>query len=274
MSDPRPGRPRRFAAVPDCWVHLARRVITRHVVGTAPEGIIDGRIYRRTGTRESEECFRSGDRYQYRRSRARLRRRRLGQRRRFGDHDPHLARLPPGTGHRPGGNQRHERTPEPGRCRRQACLEPGLVAGHDVRGRPRRARDLVVRVGWAPSPPYPPLPSKTGEGGSLPSPHSEGPGTRVGVPSGPGVGDAGRTLVALLCATLLLGGCAAGSPSIVAPVAPDSSSQVLVPAAEVTQDSDIPQAAAPDIAPESAAPSVGIQPAAVDTTTEGAGAAA
>ena len=37
--------------------------------------------------------------------------------------------------------------PEPGRGRRQARLEPGLVAGHDVRGRPRRAGDLVGRVG-------------------------------------------------------------------------------------------------------------------------------
>src|SRR5215207_4682955 len=234
MSDPRPGRPRRFAAVPDCWVHLARRVITRHVVGTAPEGIINGRIYRRTGTRESEERLRSGDRHQYRRSRARLRCRRLRQRRRPRHHDPDLAWLPPGTGYRPGGDQRHERSAEPGRRRRQARLEPRLVAGHDVRGRPRRARDLV----------------------SQPD------------------GKTASIALVLLCSTLLLGGCAAGAPSIVAPAAPDSSSQVLVPAAEVTQDSDIPQAAAPDIAPESAAPSVGIQPAAVDTTTEGAGAAA
>ena len=132
-----------------------------------------------------------------------------------------------------------------------------------------------MRVGWAPSPPYPPLPSKTEEGASLPSPRSEGPGTRVGVPSGPGIGDAGRTLVALLCATLLLGGCAAGSPSIVAPVAPETSSQVLAPAVEAAPESGAPQAAAPAVvAPEPAAPVVADQPAAVDTTTEVADAAA
>jgi peptidoglycan/xylan/chitin deacetylase (PgdA/CDA1 family) len=82
------------------------------------------------------------------------------------------------------------------------------------------------------------------------------------------------TLVVLLCATLLLGGCAAGAPSIVAPAAPDSSSQVVVPAIEAAQDPGIPQPAAPVVAPQSAAPSVEKQPAAVDTTTEVAGAAA
>jgi peptidoglycan-N-acetylglucosamine deacetylase len=75
------------------------------------------------------------------------------------------------------------------------------------------------------------------------------------------------TLVVLLCATLLLGGCAAGSPSIVAPAAPDSSSQV-VPAVEAAPESAAPQAAAPVVlAPEPAAPTVELQPAAVDTTT-------
>jgi len=97
------------------------------------------------------------------------------------------------------------------------------------------------------------------------------------VPSGPGAGDEGRkpiTLVVLLCATLFLGGCAAGSPSIVAPVAPESSSQV-VPAVEAAPESAAPQAAAPVVlAPETAAPNVESQPAAVDTTTEVAGAAA
>ncbi len=125
-----------------------------------------------------------------------------------------------------------------------------------------------MSVGRVPSPPYPPLPSETGEGETeqLPSPCSEGPGDR----------DEGRhpiTLVVLLCATLLLGGCAAGSPSIVAPTAPDSSSQV-VPAVEAAPDSAAPQAAAPDTAPESAAPSVEIQPAAVNPTAEVAGAVA
>src|SRR5215213_143936 len=281
MSDPRPGRPRRFAAIPGCWVHLARRVITRHVVGTAPEGIIDGRIYRRTGTRESEERLRSGDRHQYRRSRARLRRRRLRRRGRPRHHDPHLARLPPGTGHRPGGDQRHERPAQPGRRRRQARLEPGLVAGDDVGGRPRRARDLVVRAGSRESG-VGSIPSPLGRAEKrrrLPSPRSEGPGTC----GAGGVGDEGSsphhlspiTLVVLLCATLLLGGCAAGAPSIVAPVAPDSSSQGVVPAVEAAQDPGIPQPAAPVVvAPESAAPSAKIQPGAADTTSQVAGAAA
>jgi peptidoglycan/xylan/chitin deacetylase (PgdA/CDA1 family) len=71
------------------------------------------------------------------------------------------------------------------------------------------------------------------------------------------------TLVLLLCATLLLGGCAAGSPSIVAPVAPDSSAEAVVPAVEAALDP-----AAQAVAPEPAAPSVEIQPAVVNTTTE------
>jgi peptidoglycan-N-acetylglucosamine deacetylase len=78
------------------------------------------------------------------------------------------------------------------------------------------------------------------------------------------------TLVVLLFATLLLGGCAAGAPSIVAPAAPDSTSHVVVPAVQAPQDPGVP----PVVAPESAASSVEIQPAAVDTTTEVAGAAA
>jgi peptidoglycan-N-acetylglucosamine deacetylase len=142
-----------------------------------------------------------------------------------------------------------------------------------------------VSVGRVPSPSYPPPasrvpgPSKTGEGetGRLPSPRSKGPGTHDGVPPGPGVGDEGRrpiTLVVLLCATLLLGGCAAGSPSIVAPAVPESSSQVI-PAVEAVPESAASRAAAPVVpAPEPAAPSIEIQPAAVDTTTEVAGAAA
>jgi peptidoglycan/xylan/chitin deacetylase (PgdA/CDA1 family) len=76
-------------------------------------------------------------------------------------------------------------------------------------------------------------------------------------------------VVVLLCATLLLGGCAAGSPSVVAPVAPDSSSQELAPAVEAAADPGAPEAAAPVVvAPESAPPA-----AAVDTTTEMADAA-
>jgi peptidoglycan-N-acetylglucosamine deacetylase len=130
-----------------------------------------------------------------------------------------------------------------------------------------------VRVGCAPSPPTP-TPVKDRSGGCVhPSPRFEGPGTRVAG----GAGEEGHkpiTLVVLLCATLLLGGCAAGAPSIVAPAASDSSSQVLAPAVEVAQDPGIPQAAAPDMAPESAAPSVEIQPAVVDSTTEVAGGAA
>jgi peptidoglycan-N-acetylglucosamine deacetylase len=134
-----------------------------------------------------------------------------------------------------------------------------------------------VRVGRVPSPPCPatqrvPGPSKTGEGGLLPSPRSEGARGRRRA------GDEGRnpiTLVVLLCATLLLGGCAAGAPSIVAPVAPDSSSPGGVPAAEAAQDPGIPPAAAPVVvAPESTAPSAEIQPAAVDPTSQVAGAAA
>ena len=124
--------------------------------------------------------------------------------------------------------------PEPGRRRRQARLEPGLVAGHDVGGRPRRAWDLVVRVGCVPSPQPPPAPRVPGpvrwERGSLPCwAFSLLPAPRAGYPRRgalwAGLGDEGRTpitLVLLLCATLLLGGCAAGAPSIVAPAAPDS----------------------------------------------------
>ncbi len=83
------------------------------------------------------------------------------------------------------------------------------------------------------------------------------------------VGDEGRTLLVLLCATLLLGGCAAGSPSVVAPVAPDSSSQQLVPAVEAAADPGAPEAAAAGVvAPEAAPPA-----AAVETTTEVADAA-
>jgi peptidoglycan-N-acetylglucosamine deacetylase len=83
------------------------------------------------------------------------------------------------------------------------------------------------------------------------------------------------TLVVLLCATLLLGGCAAGSPSIVAPVAPESSSQDLVPEAAAAPDSGDPQTAPPAvIVSEPTAPAVADQPAAVDTTTEVADTAA
>jgi len=109
--------------------------------------------------------------------------------------------------------------------------------------------------------------------GQLPSPRSEGPGTRVAG----GAGDEGSSphhpithylspisLALLLCATLLLGGCAAGAPSIVAPAAPDSSSQALVPPVTAAQDPAVSRAAAP----EPAALSVAVQPAAVDTTTE------
>jgi peptidoglycan-N-acetylglucosamine deacetylase len=110
-----------------------------------------------------------------------------------------------------------------------------------------------VRVGRAPSPPTP-SPSALRRGVRLPSPRSEG--RRAG--------DEGRTLLVLLCATLLLGGCAAGSPSIVAPVAPESSSQYLVPTVQAAADSGAPVATAPVVAPASAA---------VDTTTEVAEAA-
>jgi peptidoglycan-N-acetylglucosamine deacetylase len=98
----------------------------------------------------------------------------------------------------------------------------------------------------------------------LPSPRSEGARGRRRA------GDDGRTpFVVLICGTLLLGGCAAGSPSIVAPVAPDSSSQDLVPAVEAAQDTGAPQAAAPIVAaPQPAAPTAAVQPAVVDATTE------
>ena len=71
-------------------------------------------------------------------------------------------------------------------------------------------------------------------------------------------------MVVLLCATLLLSGCAAGSPSVVAPVAPDASSQELVPAVKAAQDPGVAEAAAPVPA---------VQPAAVGTTAEVAAAA-
>jgi peptidoglycan/xylan/chitin deacetylase (PgdA/CDA1 family) len=70
-------------------------------------------------------------------------------------------------------------------------------------------------------------------------------------------------VVVLLCATLLISGCAAGSPAVVAPVAPNSSSQELVPAVDATQEPGAPVAAAVVNAPA----------AAVDTTTEAADAA-
>jgi peptidoglycan-N-acetylglucosamine deacetylase len=83
------------------------------------------------------------------------------------------------------------------------------------------------------------------------------------------VGDEGRLpVVILLCTTLLLSGCAAGSPSIVAPVAPSSSSQDLVPEVEAAQDLSVPQAAAPVVAaPQPAAPTAAVQPAVVGATT-------
>ena len=89
-------------------------------------------------------------------------------------------------------------------------------------------------------------------------------------------GDEGRNLlVILLSATLLLGGCAAGSPSVVAPVAPASSSQELVPAVAAAQDPGAAEVAAPIVSvPEQSAPVPAVQPAAVDTTTEVANAAA
>jgi len=80
--------------------------------------------------------------------------------------------------------------------------------------------------------------------------------------------------VVLLCATLLLGGCTAGSPAIVAPVAPNSSSQELAPAVAAAQDSGAPQAAAPVvISPEQSAPVPAAQLPVVDTTREVADAA-
>ena len=125
-----------------------------------------------------------------------------------------------------------------------------------------------MSVGRGPSPPDPPLLSERGEGGLLPTPRSEG--RRVW--------DEGRnpvTLLVLLAATLLLGGCAAGSPSIVAPVAPEASSQVLVAPVEAEQNPSAPETAAPVVlAPEPTAPAVEPQPAAVDTTTEVAAVAA
>ncbi|HEX5991327.1 MAG TPA: hypothetical protein VFY70_02070, partial [Thermomicrobiales bacterium] len=77
------------------------------------------------------------------------------------------------------------------------------------------------------------------------------------------------TLVILFCATLLLSGCATGSPSIVAPVAPETSSQNIIPPAEPAEESSAPESEAGAIvAPETAAPSAEIQPAAIDTTTQ------
>ena len=75
-------------------------------------------------------------------------------------------------------------------------------------------------------------------------------------------------LVSLLCLTLLLAGCAAGSPSIVAPAAPETSSQDLVPPVDAAVESSAPRSEARDIAaPETAAPSTDLQPAPVDTTS-------
>ena len=71
------------------------------------------------------------------------------------------------------------------------------------------------------------------------------------------------TLVLLLCATLLLGGCASGAPSIGAPVAPDSSSEILPPEADAAQGS-IAEATAPVPAATAAAP----QPAAIEQPAE------
>jgi peptidoglycan/xylan/chitin deacetylase (PgdA/CDA1 family) len=80
------------------------------------------------------------------------------------------------------------------------------------------------------------------------------------------------TLVALLCATLLLGGCAAGAPSVVAPVAPESSSEVLVPEAEASVQEavvaePVPQAA---VAPEPLTDSVAVQSAPIEETADDA----
>jgi peptidoglycan-N-acetylglucosamine deacetylase len=98
----------------------------------------------------------------------------------------------------------------------------------------------------------------------------------VGVtPASPALAHSWNPFVVLLCATLLLGGCAAGSPSVVAPVAPDSSSHQLVSAVEAAQDPGAAEVAAPVVSvPEQSAPVPAIQPAAVDTTTEVADAAA
>jgi peptidoglycan-N-acetylglucosamine deacetylase len=94
-------------------------------------------------------------------------------------------------------------------------------------------------------------------------------------PASPALAHSWNPFVVLLCATLLLGGCAAGSPSVVAPVAPDSSSHQLVSAVEAAQDPGAAEVAAPVVSvPEQSAPVPAIQPAAVDTTTEVADAAA
>ena len=71
------------------------------------------------------------------------------------------------------------------------------------------------------------------------------------------------SLVLLLCGTLLLSGCAAGAPSVVAPVAPESSSEDLVLDANVAPDT-VAEAAAP----EPAVPSVSVQPAAIEQPAE------
>jgi peptidoglycan/xylan/chitin deacetylase (PgdA/CDA1 family) len=70
------------------------------------------------------------------------------------------------------------------------------------------------------------------------------------------------TLVILLCVTLLLGGCAAGAPSVVAPVAPEPT-QVLAPESGPAQDS-VAEAAVP----EPATTNIEVQPAAVDQPVE------
>ncbi|MBW3633340.1 MAG: polysaccharide deacetylase family protein [Chloroflexi bacterium] len=93
------------------------------------------------------------------------------------------------------------------------------------------------------------------KGPRLPSPRSEG--RRVG--------DEGRhpiTLVLLLCATLFLGGCAAGAPSVVAPVASESS-EVLAPESGAAQD-NVAEAAAPEPGPTTAE----VQPVAIEQPAE------
>ena len=93
----------------------------------------------------------------------------------------------------------------------------------------------------------------------LPSPRSEGARGRRRV------GDEGRnpiTLVLLLCVTLLLGGCAAGAPSVVAPVASEPS-EVLAPDSGAAQDS-VAEAAAP----EPTATTVAVQPVAIEQPAE------